>query len=292
MHEGARKEFQLALFSISNWPLRTSPARPHSAREEISPLSFRVRTDANGQPIGWPLADWRSPPRPARAPMIGGTVRLEPIDADKHAADLHEAFAADGDGRTWTYMPYGPFVSADAYAAWMRASASGDDPLFFALIDATSGKPLGVASYLRIDPAVGAIEVGHIAFSPRLRRARAATEAMYLMMANAFRLGYRRYEWKCDALNEPSRRAAQRLGFSYEGVFRQATVYKSRNRDTAWFAITDGDWEKLRGAFAAWLDPANFDAGGKQRRRLSDLTRPLLVREDDGTAGASAGDHR
>jgi len=138
------------------------------------------------------------------------------------------------------------------------------------------GQPVGVASYLRIAPASGTIEVGHIHYSPRLRRSPIATEAMYLLMERAFSLGYRRYEWKCDALNAPSRAAARRLGFSYEGVFRHATVYKGRNRDTAWFSAVDSEWPALQTAFQAWLAPGNFDDEGRQRIRLADLTRPIL----------------
>ena len=175
-------------------------------------------------------------------------------------------------------MSYGPFASLDAYRDWMHGVCARDDPLFHAIIDAASGKAVGVASYLRIDPAAGSIEVGHLLYSPLLQRTRAATEAMYLMMKRAFDLGYRRYEWKCDALNAPSRAAAQRLGFSYEGVFRQATVYKGRNRDTAWLSVIDREWPELEQAYTRWLAPANFDADGKQRLRLADLTAPLLNR--------------
>ncbi len=145
----------------------------------------------------------------------------------------------------------------------------GNDPLFFTIMDCAGNKPLGLASYLRIDPRSGSIEVGHLAYSPLLQRTAAATEAMYLMMSRAFELGYRRYEWKCDALNAPSRSAAQRLGFTFEGIFRQATVVKGRSRDTAWFAIIDQDWPAIREAFIRWLSPANFDAAGRQRSPLA-----------------------
>ncbi len=157
-------------------------------------------------------------------------------------------------------------------ARWVQRMSTSDDPLFFAVIDSASARAVGVASYLRIDPPNGAIEVGHIAYSPPLQQTRAATEAMYLMMQRAFALGYRRYEWKCDALNAASRAAAQRLGLSYEGVFRQASVYKGRNRDTAWYAAIDRDWPRLDAAFRSWLNPENFDADGRQRERLSELT--------------------
>jgi RimJ/RimL family protein N-acetyltransferase len=208
--------------------------------------------------------------------MTGRFCRLEPLDPGRHAAALLEADAADVDGRTWTYLAYGPFRDLPSYRAWMSATCLGDDPMFFAILDAADGRPAGVASYLRITPAAGSIEVGHIHYSPRLRRGPAATEAMYLMMRWAFESGYRRYEWKCDALNAASRAAAQRLGLSFEGVFRQAAVYKGRNRDTAWYAAIDAEWPALRQAFLAWLDPGNFDGAGQQRTRLSDLTRPVL----------------
>jgi len=229
-----------------------------------------------GQPIGFPLPGWTPPPRPTREPRQGRYCRLEPLDPDRHAAALFAANAADEEGRSWTYLPYGPFETLPHYRDWMRAQCLGEDPLFFAIVDLADGAPAGVASYLRIAPASGSIEVGHIHYAPRLQRTAAATEAMFLMMQHAFDLGYRRYEWKCDALNAASRAAAQRLGFSFEGVFRQATVYKGRNRDTAWYAAIDTDWPALRVAFLTWLDPGNFDAQGRQRTRLADLTRPVL----------------
>ena len=230
-----------------------------------------------GQPIGFALPDWAPPPRPPREPMTGRFCRVEPLDPTRHGAELHEANLQDAEARMWTYLPYGPFASLGEYRAWMERACLGDDPMFHAIVDGATGRAVGVASYLRIDPAAGSIEVGHIAYSPLLQRAPAATEAMYLMMRRAFELGYRRYEWKCDALNAPSRAAAQRLGLSYEGIFRQAAVYKGRNRDTAWYAAIDREWPALRAAFERWLDPANFDARGRQRARLSDLTSAALV---------------
>lgn len=235
------------------------------------------QTNHLGQPIGFPLPGWTPPPRPPREPMAGRYCRVEPLEPERHAADLFAANSLDTEGRMWTYLAVGPFATLDEYLAWMRASCRGDDPLFFAIVAQDSGRAVGLASYLRIDPKSGSIEVGHLAFSPLLQRTRAATEAMYLMMRRAFELGYRRYEWKCDALNEPSRRAAQRLGFTFEGVFRQATVYKGRNRDTAWFSVIDREWPALRAAFERWLDPANFDEEGRQRERLSDLMRQALA---------------
>jgi len=229
-----------------------------------------------GQPVGFPVPDWRRPPRPPRAALVGRFCRLEPLDPAHHAEELFAAYALDADARHWTYLPYGPFADLAAYRAWMDATCLGDDPLFFAILD-PDRRPVGVASYLRIEPVVGSIEVGHLRFSSRLQRTPAATEAMYLMMRNVFELGYRRYEWKCDALNGPSRAAAARLGLSFEGIFRQAWVIKGRNRDTAWFAATDRDWPALAHAFERWLAPANFDGAGRQRVRLTELTAPLLV---------------
>lgn len=169
----------------------------------------------------------------------------------------------------WAYLPYGPFESLATYGEWLGQMSSKPDPLFFAIIDQGSDRPVGVASYLRIDPEKGSIEVGHLAFSPLLQRTAAATEAMYLMMARAFALGYRRYEWKCNTLNAASRAAAERLGFTFEGVFRQAAVVKGRNRDTAWYSVIDGEWPRLREAFERWLAPANFDETGRQRAPLA-----------------------
>jgi RimJ/RimL family protein N-acetyltransferase len=229
-----------------------------------------------GQEIGFPVPHWTPPPPPPREPKFGHWCRLEPLDPDRHAEALFAAQAAAADARSWTYLAYGPFNDLAGYRVWMSSQCLGTDPLFFAIIDAADGQPAGVASYLRIAPASGCIEVGHILYAPRLQRHPAATEAMYLMMQWAFEAGYRRYEWKCDALNTASRSAALRLGLSFEGTFRQATVYKGRNRDTAWYAAIDTDWPALRQAFQTWLAPANFDETGRQRVRLSDLTRPIL----------------
>jgi RimJ/RimL family protein N-acetyltransferase len=231
-----------------------------------------------GQPVGFPVPDWRPPPHPSRHTLNGHFCRLEPLDPDRHAEALFRANALDTDGRGWTYLPYGPFADGAAYAEWMRATCLGDDPLFYAIVDLATGEPAGVASYLRIDPRNGSIEVGHLRFSPLLQRKPAATEAMFLMMQHAFALGYRRYEWKCDVLNAPSCAAALRLGLSYEGIFRQATVYKGRSRDSAWFAAIDSEWPALQRAFETWLAPENFDARGEQRLSLSSLTSPVLVR--------------
>jgi RimJ/RimL family protein N-acetyltransferase len=213
---------------------------------------------------------------PQREPMEGRWCRLEPLDVEAHAESLFNELAADAEGKFWTYLAYGPFRTLDSYCEWMKAECLSDDPLFFAIVPKKGAQAAGVASYLRIASASGSIEVGHILYAPSLQRTPAATEAMFLLMQKAFELGYRRYEWKCDALNAASRAAAQRLGLSFEGIFRQATVYKGRNRDTAWYAAIDSEWPQLREAFLTWLNPANFDAHGQQRTRLADMTRPIL----------------
>lgn len=233
---------------------------------------------AEDRDIGAPVAGWQPPPAPRGETLDGRYARLERLSADRHAADLFKANSASD--AIWDFLPYGPFASSAAYHRWMRETTAGDDPLFYAIQNRDSGQWQGVASYLRITPQAGSIEVGHINLSPALQRTRAATEAMYLMMQWAFEAGYRRYEWKCDARNLASRRAAQRLGFSYEGTFRQATVVKGRNRDTAWFAVIDAEWPGLKEAFRAWLSPTNFDADGRQIERLGDLTRLVRVADD------------
>ncbi len=228
------------------------------------------------QPIGFSIGDWTPPVRPPGEPMIGRYCRLERLDADRDGPSLFDAYALDSEDRNWTYLAQGPFENYAEFHIWLSGMAKLDDPFFFTIIDAESQTSVGIASYLRITPPAGSIEVGYIHYSPLLQRTPAATEAMYLMMEQAFTLGYRRYEWKCDALNAPSRMAAQRLGLSYEGVFRQATVYKQRNRDTAWYATIDREWPDLKQAFEQWLDPNNFDNDRNQKTRLSTLTAPLL----------------
>jgi RimJ/RimL family protein N-acetyltransferase len=223
-------------------------------------------------PVGDPVPEWSPRPRPRRVVHDGRYCRLEPLDAVAHTRDLWDANAHDRDGRNWTYLMHGPYASIAAYEEWVSSAAASVDPLFFAVVDATGARAVGVAAYLRIAPDAGSIEVGHINFSPLLQRTRAATESMYLMMKHAFELGYRRYEWKCDALNAPSRAAAERLGLTYEGTFRQALVYKGRNRDSAWYAAIDKEWPALQRAFEEWLSDDNFDEHGRQRHRLSDLT--------------------
>ncbi len=220
------------------------------------------------RPVGPPVSLELPRPRPARAPIAGRYMTLLPADPDTQAAGLHAAYLEDHDNVGWTYLPYGPFAEPAAFTDWMSSTCLEDDPLFFTV--EVAGQPVGVASYLRITPGVASIEIGHIHFSPSLQRTPAATEALARMMGAAFDLGYRRVEWKCDALNQPSRQAAVRLGFAYEGTHRQATIVKGRNRDTAWFSVLDREWPAVQAGFERWLAPENFDAEGRQIRRLED----------------------
>lgn len=228
-----------------------------------------ARHNEYGQSIGPLVPGWTARPLPPRRPVEGRYCTLEPLDAARHADDLHAAYARASDGRDWTYL----FVERPADLASTRAhverAAQSADPLHFAVIDRQGGRAVGTLALMRIEPAHGAIEVGSVTFSPLLKRTPMSTEAQYLLMKLAFdELGYRRYEWKCDNFNEPSKRAALRLGFQFEGIFRQAIIYKGRSRDTAWFSITDGEWPAVRAALERWLAPENFDAQGGQRMAL------------------------
>jgi RimJ/RimL family protein N-acetyltransferase len=229
-----------------------------------------------GQPVGVLVPRWVAPKFPAYEAMEGRLCSIEPLVPDRDSITLYEANSLDKEGKMWTYLPYGPFASFELYRSWLRVSVLTSDPQFYAIIDKSTQKAIGVAAYLRIDPKNGSIEVGHLNFSPLMQKTAIATEAMFLMMQRAFSLGYRRYEWKCNALNKPSRRAAQRLGLSYEGVFRNATVSKGRNRDTAWYAAIDEEWPALQAAFKQWLEPQNFDAQGQQKVSLSSLTKDIV----------------
>lgn len=226
--------------------------------------------------LGTPVPGFTPPPRPGYVRLSGRYVDVAPLEPSATGA-LFEAFA--GADEMWDYMPVGPFATEADLARWVEASSASTDPVYVTFAP-RGAAPAGFGSYLRIAPEAGSIEVGWLAFSPRLQRTRAATEAMYLMMRWAFEAGYRRYEWKCNALNRASRRAAQRLGLSYEGVFRQATIVKGRNRDTAWFAAIDAEWPALSTAFETWLDPGNFDADGRQKTALGTLTAPVLAARD------------
>jgi len=205
---------------------------------------------------------------PTHHPLEGARVCLEPLDPERHADDL--LAAAGGDPQLWDYLPYGPFADAAELRSWLAERAASPDPLFLAVVDLETGRAAGVVSYLRIEPEHGCIEIGHIWFGAELQRTPAATETIYLLARHAFDdLGHRRLEWKCDAANARSRRAAERFGFTFEGVFRQHMIVKGRNRDTAWFSLLDGEWPAARAAFEAWLAPGNFDADGRQRSSLA-----------------------
>ena len=222
------------------------------------------------------LSNFTPPPHPEGITLEGQLVRLEPLDSKKHAQQLFESNSEEGGERNWTYLPYGPFNAVSDYSDWLRSIEALPDPVFFTIIRKEDGKAVGVASYLRINPNEGSIEVGHINFSPSLQRTAEATETMFLMMQWAFNSGYRRYEWKCNAKNVKSRKAAQRLGLSYEGVFRQASISKGQNRDTAWFAAIDKEWRQLEAAFSDYLKSCNSNP-----KSLRVLTKSILVKKDN-----------
>jgi RimJ/RimL family protein N-acetyltransferase len=234
-----------------------------------------ARLNEYGQSIGPLVPEWTARALPPRRPIEGRYCTLEPLDAARHADDLYTAYAQAPDGRDWTYLFVARPGDLAATRAHVERAAQTADPMHFAVIDGQSGRAVGTLALMRIDPTHGAIEVGSVTFSPLLKQTPMSTEAQYLLMKLAFdELGYRRYEWKCDNFNEPSKRAAHRLGFQFEGIFRQAVVYKGRSRDTAWFSITDGEWPVLRTAFERWLSPENFDAQGKQRMALDRFRLP------------------
>ena len=229
-----------------------------------------------GQPVGDPVLAWATRDRPGAEVLQGRYCILERLDPVRHAEDLFASDQHDRRGESWTYLPYGPFPDFASYRQWLERVAAGDDPRFYGIVDADPvgevaevGRAVGVLSLMRIDPEAGSIEVGHVHYSPLLQRRRAATEAQYLLMRYVFDdLGYRRYEWKCDALNTPSRTAAERLGFTYEGTFRQSGVIKGRNRDTAWYSLLDVEWSPLSDRLPTWLAPENFDDDGRQKTPL------------------------
>jgi RimJ/RimL family protein N-acetyltransferase len=224
------------------------------------------------------LAETSPAPRPERINHDGRFVRLEPIDPVAHLDELWEVAGDPAADASWEFLGYGPWESKEQYAAWLTASQASNDPLFFAIRDLASGKAIGTGSIMRITPEARCIEVGHLWFSPKLQRTPAATEAIFLMIRHCLDdLGYRRMEWKCNALNFPSRRAARRFGFTFEGIFFQNMISKGRNRDTAWYSILDSEWPEIRANFEAWLAPENFDEQGGQRRALADLNAALLT---------------
>jgi RimJ/RimL family protein N-acetyltransferase len=223
--------------------------------------------------------DWKPARLPQRVPLKGVTVVLEPVDPPHHASALYSS--SDHAPDLWTHLAYGPFASQAEFTSWLEGRAATQDPLFYSVVDLAAGGARGMASFLRMEPAHGVIEIGHIWFAPALQRTRPATEAIYLLARHAFDdLGYRRLEWKCDSLNQPSRRAAERFGFVFEGIFRQHMVTKDRNRDTAWFSIIDGEWPAVRAAFETWLAPENFDGKGRQRRSLAEIRGGVATRSE------------
>ncbi len=225
------------------------------------------------QPLGRPVIGWKPCSVPSRQTIVGSYCRLEALDAKRHAQDLYRSNQLDRKGSQWTYLGYGPFPSEKEFEQWVELQSQCSDPLFFSILLSSSNQAAGVASYLRISPGNGCIEIGHLNFSPLLQRTQAATEAIFLLMSRAFDLGYRRLEWKCNSLNAPSRSAALRLGFTYEGTFRNADIVKGRNRDTSWYSIIDSEWPSIKEILQSWLDPSNFDEKGRQRTRLSVMSR-------------------
>jgi len=220
------------------------------------------------------LSDAPVPPatvlRPSRLPLVGATVTVEPLDPRHHGDDLFVTARGAPDS-LWTYLPYGPFHERAPFDAWLLGSVAAADPVFVALVPRDTGCAAGMSGWLNIVPAHRTIEIGHIWFGPALQRTRAATEAIFLMIEEAFALGYRRVEWKCNALNAGSRAAAERFGFRYEGLFYRHMVVRGRSRDTAWYALVEEEWPQVRAGFFAWLDDGNFDHHGRQRRKLADL---------------------
>ena len=224
------------------------------------------------QPIGPPVDGWSRRPEPPRTPMTGRHCIVRPVDVDADARELYDAFASAPDGRDWTYLFVGPFNTFESYRDYLSLAATTSDPLHHTIVDLRTGRAVGTSAFMRIEPAHGVIEVGHVTYSPLMQRSAIATEATYLMMKRAFdELGYRRYEWKCDDNNLRSRAAAARYGFTFEGIFRQAIVYKGRSRDTAWFSIVDTEWPAIREGFERWLDVSNFDDQGNQKQKLGEL---------------------
>jgi len=225
-----------------------------------------------GQPLGAAMPDWQPCPRPQGEVLNGDYCRLEPLDAARHGRELFAAYAMAGDGRDWTWLPVEPFDDEAQYLAFATACQHSTDYVHFAVIDQQTNRAVGTLALMRIEPGHGVMEVGYVVFSPLLKQTRMATEAHYLLMCYAFdRLGYRRYEWKCDSCNQPSRQAALRLGFQYEGTFRQMMVYKGRSRDTCWFSIIDSEWPQVKAGFERWLAADNFTPDGTQRRKLDAL---------------------
>jgi RimJ/RimL family protein N-acetyltransferase len=234
------------------------------------------RRNRYDQPIGPPIEGWAEREHPKRTTLSGRYCRLEPVDAEGHAPALFDAYMLAPDERDWTYLAYDRPANMALFRRYLAELAASDDPVHYAIVDLASRQAVGTAALMRIEPRHGVIEVGCITFSPLLKGTRSGTEAMYLMMRYVFdELRYRRYEWKCDSLNARSCAAARRYGFSFEGIFRNAILYKSRSRDTAWFSVIDTEWPRIRSAFETWLHPLNFDAAGQQRRALASIREGL-----------------
>jgi RimJ/RimL family protein N-acetyltransferase len=234
------------------------------------------RMNAYGQPIGPPVETWRERRRPPRTVMAGRYCRVEPVDLERHALALYQAYIQAPDDRDWTYLFSERPASMSLFREYLTRLAASDDPLHYTIVELANARAVGTAALMRIEPLHGVIEIGSIGYSPSLKQTAAGTEAMYLLMRRVFdELDYRRYEWKCDSLNAPSCAAATRYGFRFEGIFRNAIVYKNRSRDTAWFSIIDAEWPRIRSAFQMWLDPLNFDAAGLQRRSLAAIRESL-----------------
>jgi RimJ/RimL family protein N-acetyltransferase len=231
-------------------------------------------------PLGEPVRFSR-PPRPSRLQLRGRHVLIRPLDPEADAEALHAvSHPPQGDPSIWNYLSEGPYDDVEQMHRELTEQSASEDPLFFTLVPMPGESPCGVASYMRITPQFGVIEIGNIWFGTPMQRSTAATEAIYLLARHALdELGYRRLEWKCNALNAASRRAAERFGFSFEGIFRKHMVVKGRNRDTAWYAIVDEEWPAIREGFERWLAPENFDSAGRQRQRLSDLVPARAVKQ-------------
>jgi len=230
--------------------------------------------DKLGQTLGAIVNNWTGVKMPERINLLGQYCKLEALNIDAHGAALFDVFSQDKEYKNWTYLPYGPFESVESYKLWLKNTSNGSDLIFYVVVNQKNGEVLGIVSYLSINPKHGVIEIGHVHFSSKLQKTPIATEAIFLMIQYVFdEAGYRRCEWKCNALNESSKNAALRFGFSFEGVFRQALVVKGRNRDTAWYSILDSEWPEIRKAFILWLQPENFDKAGKQKVNLKSFRK-------------------
>ena len=235
---------------------------------------MKEKTQCNqyNQPIGYPVNNWAKRNYPKKIILEGSYCRLEKIDPIKHLDDLYHVYGPESNPQNWTYLPMASFENKIEFSAYLTSISQSQDPFHYAIIDKISDKALGTVALMRIDADHGTIEVGFVIYSDQLKKTRIATEAQYLLACYALdELGYRRYEWKCDALNEPSKHAALRLGFVFEGIFRNATVYKERNRDTAWFSIIESEWPKRKARIASWLSFSNFNEHGEQKRRLDEF---------------------